>query len=91
MRKKLFENHIKKFLPNCFNNLTLESQDYIGIERAQFSRLPPPSLVYRIQADSSDGRFLGVSGRIILFMANQIITGVEICNPDIKYFIMTPI
>lgn len=37
MRGKLFENHIKKYLSKCFNNLTLKSQDYTEIERAHFS------------------------------------------------------
>lgn len=40
MRRKLFENHIKKYFPNCFNNLTLESQDSTRIERTHFSPAP---------------------------------------------------
>lgn len=67
MRRKVFENRIKKYLPNSFNNLTLESQDSTGIERAHFS-LPPPSLVYHMHADSNDGLFLGVAGEMILFL-----------------------
>ena len=36
MRRKLFENHIIKYLPNCFNNLTLDSQDSSRIEKNTF-------------------------------------------------------
>lgn len=68
MRRKLFENRIKKYLPNCFNNLTLESQDSPGIERIHFS-LSPLSLVYLMHAESSDGLFLGVGGEMILFLS----------------------
>lgn len=66
MRTKLFENHIKKYLLNCFNNLTLDSQDCPGIERTHFP-LPPPSLVYHRHVDSHDVLSLGAGGGIRLF------------------------
>lgn len=49
-RRKLFENHIKKYLSNCFNNLTLESQDSIGIE--EHIAAPLVSLVVHMHVDS---------------------------------------
>lgn len=71
MRRKLFENHIKKYLSNCFNNLTLESQDSTGIE--EHSAAPLMSLVAPMHVDSSDGVLLGAGGELVLFVTTQII------------------
>ena len=66
MRRKLFENHVKKYLPNCFNNLTLESQDSTGIERTHFPLPHHPWCITGVLIAMM--AFLGAGGAMILFL-----------------------